>query len=390
LNFNPESFVSPVIKNLPPWGIGKFFELLSQNDDVVSLALGEPAHLASWVIRSEAIESLRSGETKYSSNYGLTELRATLAAYLVNRFNVCYDPKDEIIVTIGGSQALDLAVRTIISRDDEVLIPTPCYASYGPCVTMTGGIPIPVPTKEQDGHKVSPELLKKYLSPNTKAIILNYPNNPTGAIMQKADLEPLAQFIIKHNLMVISDEIYAEFTYGTNHYSIAALPGMRDRTLLINGFSKTFALTGFRIGYLCAHRSLIPHMIKIHQCNVLCLPVMIQRAAIAAITSCFESVLHLVEEYDCRRKIIMDRLNKMGLPTIEPQGAFYIFPSIKNYNMSSEEFAHRLLFESRVAVIPGSVFGPGGEGFIRCSYSGSEEEIMTALDRMECFCNSLG
>lgn len=306
-----------------------------------------------------------------------------------DRFKVNYDSTDEIILTVGGSQALDLAVRVIVSRGDEVMIPTPCYASYEPCVVMAGGRPVLIPTREEEGYKITSALLEQYLTPDTKAIIINYPNNPTGAVMRKEDLEPVAEFVLRHNLMVISDEIYAEFTFGSNHLSIAALPGMRDRTLLINGFSKTFAMTGLRIGYLCAHRSFVPHILKIHQCNVLCLPIVVQRAAIAALKSCLPSVHQIVGEYDLLRKVAVERLNKMGLPTGKPEGAFYIFPSIKKFNMNSEEFARRLLFESKVAVIPGSVFGPGGEGHIRCAYTVTETEMITALDRIESFCVSL-
>ena len=389
MSFDPENFLSPVIRDLPPWGIGKFFDLLAQSDGIVSLALGEPNHAAPAEVLSAAITSLQEGETKYSSNYGIIQLRQAIAAYQEERFQVGYDPEKEIIVTIGGSQALDLGVRTIIAGGDEVMIPTPCYASYEPCVAMAGGRPVRLPTREEDGYRVTAALLEEHLTPATKALLLNYPNNPTGAVMRREDLEPVAEFVRRHNLMVISDEIYAEFTYGASHCSIASLPGMRDRTLLINGFSKSFALTGLRIGYLCAHRSLIPHMIKIHQCNVLCLPVVVQRAAMTALTACQPSVRQIVAAYDRRRKVTLQRLQEMGLPAGEPGGAFYIFPSIRQYGLTSEEFARRLLFEGKVAVIPGNVFGPGGEGHIRCAYTVSDGEMATALDRMASFCAGL-
>ncbi|MDD2496999.1 MAG: aminotransferase class I/II-fold pyridoxal phosphate-dependent enzyme, partial [Desulfitobacteriaceae bacterium] len=366
-------------------GIRKFFDLVSQTKDVISLGIGEPDFVSPWHAREACVYSLEKGYTMYTSNLGLPELRTAIAKYLAERFGLEYDPKDEIIVTVGASEAVDMAFRTVISQGDEVLIPEPCYVSYNPCAILAGGVPISLETNQETGFKVTPEMLEKSITPKTKAVVLSYPNNPTGAILNREELEDLARVIIKHNLLVISDEIYGELTYEGNHLSIASLPGMQERTILISGVSKAFAMTGWRIGYVAAHRDFIAGMVKVHQYTLLCAPVMGQKAALEAFSSCYGEVLNMVEEYDQRRRIITKRLNDMGLDCFEPKGAFYVFPSIQNTGLSSEEFASRLLQESKVAVVPGNAFGSCGEGFIRCSYAASLKQINEAMNRMECF-----
>ncbi|MDD4752815.1 MAG: aminotransferase class I/II-fold pyridoxal phosphate-dependent enzyme [Desulfitobacteriaceae bacterium] len=383
--FMPEKFISPTLKTIPPSGIRKFFDLVSQTKDVISLGIGEPDFVSPWHAREACVYSLEKGYTMYTSNLGLPELRTAIAKYLAERFGLEYDPKDEIIVTVGASEAVDMAFRTVISQGDEVLIPEPCYVSYNPCAILAGGVPISLETNQETGFKVTPEMLEKSITPKTKAVVLSYPNNPTGAILNREELEDLARVIIKHNLLVISDEIYGELTYEGNHLSIASLPGMQERTILISGVSKAFAMTGWRIGYVAAHRDFIAGMVKVHQYTLLCAPVMGQKAALEAFSSCYGEVLNMVEEYDQRRRIITKRLNDMGLDCFEPKGAFYVFPSIQNTGLSSEEFASRLLQESKVAVVPGNAFGSCGEGFIRCSYAASLKQINEAMNRMECF-----
>ena len=384
-DFSPGEFISPTLKALPPSGIRKFFDLVSQTKDVISLGIGEPDFVSPWHAREACVYSLEKGFTMYTSNHGLPELREAIAKYLAQRFAVEYNPKDEIIVTVGASEAVDMACRAILCPGDEVLVPEPCYVSYNPCVTLVGGVPVAVPTTFATEFKVTPDLLEKYITPKTKAVILSYPNNPTGGILSKEELEALCKVIVKHNIMVISDEIYAELTYGRVHSSIAALPGMKDRTILISGMSKAFAMTGWRIGYVAAHRDIIEAMVKIHQYTMLCAPVMGQKAAIEAFASCFGEVLHMVEEYDQRRRIITKRLREMGLQCFEPEGAFYIFPGISVTGLNSEDFASELLLEAKVAVVPGTAFGACGEGFVRCCYAASLKQINEAMNRMEVF-----
>lgn len=321
--------------------------------------------------------------------FGLPELRYEIARYLDNRFGVSYSDKKEIIVTVGASEAVDMALRAICAPGDEVIIPEPCYVSYKPCVTLTGALPVVLPTSVENEFKVTPEMLEAYITPKTKAVVLSYPNNPTGAVLTREELAALCQVIIKHNLVVLSDEIYAELTYEGVHTCIAALPGMKNRTILINGMSKAFAMTGWRIGYVAAHEEFIKNMVKIHQFTLLCAPIMGQKAAIEAFQSCHDEVSRMVEEYDHRRRIVFKRMKEMGLEVFKPQGAFYIFPSIKNTGLSSEEFANRLLRQENVAVVPGNAFADCGEGFIRCSYATSIKQLMEAMDRMERFVTPL-
>jgi aminotransferase len=389
MSFIPENFISPMLRSLPPSGIRKFFDLVSETKDVISLGVGEPDFVTPWHVREACVYSLEKGYTMYTSNYGLSELRFAIARYLADRFGVCYDDRKEIIVTVGASEAVDMAFRTVICPGDEVLIPEPCYVSYKPCAMLAGAIPIAIPTSAETGFKITPALLESYITPKTKAVVFSYPNNPTGAILTREELEGLCRIVIKYNLLVISDEIYAELTYEGTHTSVASLPGMKDRTILINGMSKAFAMTGWRIGYVAAHADFVNSMLKIHQYTMLCAPVMGQKAAVEAFSSCMGEVTHMVEEYNQRRRIIIKKVRDMGLDCVEPQGAFYIFPSIKNTGLTSEEFAACLLKEAKVAVVPGTAFAECGEGFIRCSYAASVKQILKAMDRMEHFVNKL-
>lgn len=387
--FNPQNFITPVVRDLPPSGIRRFFDLVSEMNDVISLGVGEPDFVSPWHVREACVYSLEKGYTMYTSNYGLPELRTEIAKYLEARFRVLYDDKKEIIVTVGASEAVDMALRTICSPGDEVLIPEPCYVSYKPCVTLTGAKAVVIPTSDENEFKVTAEMLELYITPSTKAIILSYPNNPTGAVMTREELLAISKVIIKHNLVVVSDEIYAELTYEGTHTCIAALPEMKDRTILINGMSKAFAMTGWRIGYVVAHQDFIQNMVKIHQYSMLCAPIMGQKAAIEAFRSCDDEVSRMREEYDKRRRIVFKRMRNMGLKVFEPKGAFYIFPSIQNTGLSSEDFAGELLKQEKVAVVPGSAFADCGEGFIRCSYATSMKQLIQAMDRMERFVSKL-
>lgn len=389
MTFDPKGFITPLVKDLPPSGIRKFFDLVSEMKDVISLGVGEPDFVSPWHVREACVYSLEKGYTMYTSNFGLPELRTAIAKYLDNRFGVLYDDKKEIIVTVGASEAVDMALRTICSPGDEVLIPEPCYVSYKPCVALTGAVPVVVPTSDENQFKVNPEMLESFITPKTKAIVLSYPNNPTGAVLTREELTAISKVIIKHNLVVVSDEIYAELTYEGTHTCIAALPGMKDRTILISGMSKAFAMTGWRIGYVAAHEDFIQNMVKIHQYTMLCAPIMGQKAAIEAFRSCKDEVSRMMEEYDQRRRIVFKRMGDMGLKVFEPKGAFYIFPSIQNTGLSSEEFANGLLKQEKVAVVPGSAFAECGEGFIRCSYAASIKNIVEAMDRMERFVSKL-
>jgi len=385
VTFIPNKYISPTVKSVPPSGIRKFFDLVSETKDVISLGVGEPDFVSPWHVREACVYSLEKGYTMYTSNYGLPELRAAIARYLDERFQVKYDDKKEILVTVGASEAVDMALRTVVCPGDEIIIPEPCYVSYKPCAILAGAVAVPIPTTGENEFKITPETLETYITPKTKAVVLSYPNNPTGAVLTREELEALCQVVIKHDLIVISDEIYAELTYEGSHTCIASLPNMRDRTILINGMSKAFAMTGWRIGYVAAHEDFIASMVKIHQYTMLCAPVMGQKAAVEAFTSCMGEVCHMVEEYNRRRRIITKRIRQMGLDCMEPKGAFYIFPSIKKTGLSSEEFASRLLKEGKVAVVPGSAFAACGEGYIRCSYAASLKKITEAMDRMERF-----
>lgn len=386
---SPEEYISPVIKAIPPSGIRRFFDLVAQTKGVISLGVGEPDFVTPWHIREACVYSLEKGYTMYTSNYGLPELRQEIARYLQRRFDLNYDGLSEILVTVGVSEAVDLALRAVLCPGDEVLIPDPAYVSYAPCTLMAGGRPVMLPTSAESEFKVTVRAIRENLSPRTKVIILTFPSNPTGAIMTRADLEAVAEVVKEHNLLVISDEIYAELTYEGRHVSIASLPDMRDRTIVLNGFSKAFAMTGWRIGYAAGHQAFISAMMKIHQFTMLCAPIMAQMAAIEALRNGEEEMTKMIKSYDQRRRLILTGLREMGLECFEPKGAFYVFPSIRCTGLTSEEFAERLLKEEKVAVVPGNAFGPGGEGFIRCCYAASVKDINEALQRMSRFISRL-
>lgn len=384
-----KSWVSPRVQNLEPSGIRKFFDVVLQMDDVVSLGVGEPDFVTPWHVREEGIYALEKGRTTYTSNSGLLELRQEISRYLSEQYQVDYRSKDQILVTIGASEAIDLAIRAVIQPGDEVLIPEPSYVSYSPCVILAGGVPIAVPTTEKTRFRLTGKDLESCITNNTKMLILPYPNNPTGAIMEVDNLWDIAAVLKKHDLLIVSDEIYSELTYNTKHVSIASLPQMYEKTLVINGFSKAFAMTGWRLGYIAGDCDLIAAMTKIHQFSIMCTPTISQYAAIEALRNGMDSVEKMRKEYDLRRKFLVHGLREMGLRCFEPQGAFYVFPSIKGLGLSSEEFCDRLLHEERVAVVPGNAFGKCGEGYIRCSYAYSLKNLELALVRIKRFVDRL-
>ncbi|MGE5398533.1 MAG: aminotransferase class I/II-fold pyridoxal phosphate-dependent enzyme [Chitinophagales bacterium] len=375
-------FVSPVVIDLPPSGIRKFFDIVSKMHDVISLGVGEPDFVTPWHIREACLDSLERGYTMYTSNQGLPELREEIAKYQKNWQGLNYDSDKEILVTVGVSEAADLAIRALVMPGDEVLIPEPSYVSYVPCTIMSGGRPVQLQTTAENEFRLTPDDLLKGLTEKSKILILPYPNNPTGGIMKKQDLEALVDIIIKNDLYVISDEIYGELTYDSTHVSIATLPGMYERTLVLNGFSKAYAMTGWRIGYACGNRSVIEAMNKIHQYTMLCASIIGQMAAIEALRHGEPEMRRMVENYDYRRRLILKGLKDIGLDCFEPRGAFYVFPSISVTGMTSEEFSEKLLFEEKVAVVPGNAFGSSGEGFVRCCYAASADNIEEALSRI--------
>ena len=377
-----QSFICDKVNSIPPSGIRKFFDLLSSMEGVISLGVGEPDFVTPWHICEAAIYTIEKGYTMYTSNKGLPELRAELANHLNSRFGLSYDPEDEILVTVGVSEGLDLALRAILNPGDEVIIPDPCYVAYPACVTLAGGIPVQVPTTEDNNFAIMADDIEQRITQRTKAILLGYPANPTGAVLSKEGLVGIAELAKRHNLLVISDEVYGRLVYGTEHTCIAALPGMRERTVLLNGFSKAYAMTGWRIGFAASGAEIVGAMTKIHQYTMLCAPTMGQMAAIEALKSGDGEVEAMVKEYDRRRKVMVKGLRDIGLSCFEPRGAFYAFPSIKVTGMTSEEFAEKLLVEEKVAVVPGSAFGRCGEGYIRCCYAASLTEIEEALKRM--------
>lgn len=385
LAINLNEMLSPVVKNLPPSGIRKFFDLIAESPDVISLGVGEPDFSTPLNMRKASIEALYKGETSYTSNKGTPELRNALSQQISNLYGVKYDPEDEILVTIGASEAVDLVLRAVICPGDEVLIVEPAYVSYEPCTILAGGKPVSVLTKAENDFKLMPEDLEKAITPKTKLLIIAYPNNPTGAIMTKEELLPIAELVNKHNLLVLSDEIYSDLTYGQNHTSIIELPGMMERTILVSGFSKSFAMTGWRIGYAAGPSPIISAMTKIHQYTILCAPIMAQRAALEGLENGKTDVLDMVEQYDTRRKYVYKRLVNMGLTCFEPKGAFYIFPSIKDTGYTSSHFAEQLLQEEKVAVVPGEAFGASGIGHIRIAYANSMSNLEEAMNRMERF-----
>lgn len=374
--------IAKKVKDLPPSGIRKFFDIASSVKDVISLGVGEPDFITPWRVREASIYGVEKGKTTYTSNWGLLELREQISTYEDEGTAVDYDPNKEILVTTGVSEGIDLAIRAITDPGDEVLVVEPSYVSYKPCVIMAGGEPVSVSTRLENDFKVRKEDLEKYITPRTRAIIMNYPNNPTGSIMTQKDLEEVADVAVEHDLMVISDEVYEKLTYEGKHVSIASLNGMRDNTILLNGFSKAFAMTGWRLGYACGNDEVIEAMMKIHQYTMLCAPITAQMGAIEALKSGQPEMLEMVKEYNRRRRVIVKGFNDLGLSCFEPKGAFYAFPSIKSTGLTSEKFAERLLFEEGVVVVPGGVFGESGDGHLRCSYAASMENIKEALSRM--------
>ena len=381
--------ISEKVSRIKPSGIRKFFDLVQEMPDAISLGVGEPDFDTPWHIREEGIYALERGRTFYTSNAGLLELRTAIAKYLERNYSLSYRPEKELIVTVGGSEGIDLALRAMIDPGDEVIIPEPCYVSYVPCAALADGVPVTLPLKEENQFKLTAGELEGAITDKTKILILSYPNNPTGAIMTKEDLAPLVDIIIKHDLFVISDEIYSELTYHEKHCSIASFPGMRERTIVINGFSKGFAMTGWRLGYAAGPEKIIKQMLKIHQFAIMAAPTTSQYAAVEAMNNGSEDAANMRESYDQRRRYLLYRFQEMGLKCFEPQGAFYMFPCIREFGMTSEQFAEEFLKAEKVAVVPGSAFGECGEGFLRVSYAYSLEELKEALMRLERFITGL-
>ncbi len=374
---------------IQPSGIRKFFDIVSEMKDAISLGVGEPDFDTPWHIREEGIYSLEKGRTFYTSNAGLKELKIEICNYLKRKFEVDYSYENEVLVTVGGSEAIDIALRAVINPNDEVIIPQPSYVSYLPCAVLADAVPVIVKLKEEDEFRLTKQQLLDSITEKTKVVILPFPNNPTGAVMRKKDLEEIAQVIIEKDLLVISDEIYSELSYGEKHVSIASLPGMKERTILINGFSKSYAMTGWRLGYAAGPAEIIKQMLKIHQFAIMCAPTTSQYAAVAALKNGDKDVEQMREAYNQRRRYLVHALREMGMDCFEPFGAFYVFPSIKKFGMTSEEFANRLLQEEKVAVVPGTAFGDCGEGFLRISYAYSLEDLKKALERLERFVRKL-
>ena len=381
--------LSQKIVNIEPSGIRKFFDMVNDMPDAISLGVGEPDFDTPWRIREEGIYSLEQGRTFYTSNAGLKELKEEIGKYLQRKIHVTYDPEQEIIVTVGGSEGIDLAFRAMLDAGDEVLIPQPSYVSYLPCAVLADGVPVVIDLCQKDDFKLTKEALEAAITPKSKILVLPFPNNPTGAIMTKEDLEPIAEVVREHDLYVLSDEIYSELTYKTEHVSIASLPGMKERTLVINGFSKGFAMTGWRLGYICAPKLIAEQMLKIHQYAIMCAPTNSQYAAIEGLRNCGDEVERMRAAYNQRRRFLLHEFKRMRLDCFEPFGAFYIFPNIQEFGMTSEEFATRFLEEEKVAVVPGSAFGKCGEGFLRVSYAYSLEDLKEAIGRLGRFIDRL-
>ena len=382
--------LNQTIEKIKPSGIRKFFDIVAEMPDAISLGVGEPDFDTPWKVRDEAIYSLERGRTFYTSNSGLKELRVEIADFLKRHYNLDYNPLTEMLMTVGGSEGIDIALRAMLDAGDEVLIPQPCYVSYEPCTILAGGVPVPINLKEENEFRLKPEELEAAITDKTKILIMPFPNNPTGAVMEKEDLEPIVELVKKYDLFVLTDEIYGELTYtGEGHVSIASFPGMKERTIYINGFSKSHAMTGWRLGYVCAPEEIVKQMTKIHQFAIMCAPTTSQYAAVTAIRDCDEDVAHMREEYNDRRRYLLNRFKKMGIKCFEPYGAFYIFPSITEFGMNSEEFCTRLLREKEVAVVPGTAFGESGEGNVRISYAYSLESLKRAMDRIEEFVDEL-
>ena len=388
--FDYSSVLSKKVVDLKKSGIRKFFDLLNDPSmsDVVGLTVGQPDFVTPWHIREAGIESLQKGKTYYTGNAGTPELREEICNYLARRFDLSYKPENTL-VTVGGSEAIDLAIRAIVEPGDEVIIPTPCFVCYDPIVRMQGGVPVIVETKFEEKFKLTPEALRAAITPKTKMLVLAYPNNPTGAILTREELEALAEVLRDTNIVILSDEIYAELTYGTRHVSIASIEGMWERTILASGFAKTYAMTGWRMGYLAAPLPILEQMLKIHQYAIMCAPTTSQFAAVEALRNGDNDILEMREEYDRRRRYIYDGLRRIGIESFLPEGAFYIFPDLRKFGLSSEEFCSRLLYEHRCAIVPGTAFGEDGEGFARISYAYSVKHITKALERIEAFVKEL-
>ncbi|MDE6957537.1 MAG: aminotransferase class I/II-fold pyridoxal phosphate-dependent enzyme [Lachnospiraceae bacterium] len=381
--------LSKLVTGIEPSGIRKFFDVVNEMEGAISLGVGEPDFDTPWRIREEGIYTLEKGKTFYTSNAGLKELKEEICKYLERKADVSYDYVHEVVVTVGGSEGIDIALRAMLDPGDEVLIPQPSYVSYLPCTVLAGGVPVVIPLQEKNQFRLTAEELEEAITDKTKVLVLPFPNNPTGAIMTKEDLEPIAKLVEKYDLYVISDEIYSELTYGEKHVSIASLPGMKERTILINGFSKGFAMTGWRLGYACGPAVIIEQMLKIHQYAIMCAPTNSQYAAIEGLKNCDDEVEEMRQAYNQRRRFLVHEFKKMGLQCFEPFGAFYIFPSIQEFGMTSEEFANAFLQEEKVAVVPGTAFGKCGEGFLRISYAYSLEDLKIALERLERFITKL-
>ena len=386
---NYDQIISQKIQNIKPSGIRKFFDILEEMTDAISLGIGEPDFVTPWHIRGAGIYSLERGHTKYTSNAGMLELRREIANYLRRRFDLEYDYTNQILVTVGGSEAIDLAIRVLVNPGDEVIIPVPSFVCYGPLTEMAGGVPVYVELTAENGFRLTPEQLKAAITPRTKALVLPFPSNPTGGIMERRDLEAIAQVLKDNDIMVISDEIYAELTYGQRHVSPANLTQLYDRTVVVNGFSKSHAMTGWRMGYVCAPQPVIAAMTKLHQFGIMSAPTTSQYAAIEAMRSGDEDIAHMREEYDSRRRYLVENLNRIGLDCFEPKGAFYVFPCIRSSGLSSDEFCERFLREEKVAVIPGTAFGPGGEGYVRACYASSMRDLTESISRLDNFLQNL-
>ena len=385
-----EKLLAPAAQSMRPSGIRKFFDLAADMPDCISLGVGEPDFKTPWAIRDAGIRSLERGHTRYTANAGLKELRVEISKYLQRRMNLEYDPMDQLLVTVGGSEAIDLCIRALVQPGDEVIIPEPCFVCYEPITTLTGGVPVHLPTRPEDGFRLTADSLRQAITPKTKLLILPFPNNPTGAVMRRQDLEEIAQVLRGTNVMVLSDEIYSELTYGKErHISIATLPGMYERTVVVNGFSKAYAMTGWRLGYAAGPAPVIRVMTKIHQSCIMSAPTTSQYAAIVAMRDCDDQIEMMRREYDHRRKLLVNSFNEMGMSCFEPQGAFYVFPSIQCSGLSSQEFCQRLLQEKKVAIVPGDAFGACGEGYARVSYAYSVEHLTEALRRIKAFLEEL-
>ena len=390
---NYDKVINKTVRDIKPSGIRKFFDIVAEMPDAISLGVGEPDFVTPWEIRDAAIKSIQKGYTAYTSNWGLLQLREEISLYLKELFSLKYDPKNEILVTIGASEAIDLCLRTVVEQGDEVLVPEPSYVSYMPNIALVGGVAVGVKTDMAHDFKLTKEALESKITPKTKAIIIPYPNNPTGAVMTKRELEEIIPVIKKHNLVVISDEIYAELTYGSRHVSVASLPSMRERTLVISGFSKAFAMTGWRVGYVAAPKEFMAAAVKIHQYTIMCASTMSQHAAVAALSTGrqngYASVKEMCDKYDMRRRFLVSAFNEMGLECFEPRGAFYVFPYVGGTGLSGDEFAEKLLRSQKVAVVPGSAFCESTRDFVRCSYATSMNSLVIAAERIKRFLDEL-